>query len=385
MDDTPGTDPASNETQNVESDPSQTEESNSQTRSRAPSPNRPYPRRTLEQALRVPRALRENNGGQPWAPEEIAKALELGAGSGNFFYLTSSAKQYGLVDGTSRATEIALTDLGRRAIYPPSPEEEQQALQHAFLSVPVFKGVLEHYGGNNLPDAQYRENTLFTKFSLDPSVQDEFVDLFDKNCRFVGIGDTWPPGPNGRTTTTLKSSQTRTVAQPTQPASAGNGSAGAPVCFVIMPFVEREDRHPTGFFTEVLKSIFTPAVTGAGLEVRTAMRQGSDVIQSTIVKELLAADLVLADLTEHNPNVLFELGMRMANDQPVVLVRAKGTGAIFDVDNMLRVEEYSSNLWPSTVEQDIPRLQAHIKAAWDNRDSGDTYMRILQGTTATQV
>lgn len=111
-----------------------------------------------------------------------------------------------------------------------------------------------------------------------------------------------------------------------------------------MPFVERDDRHSAGFFQEVLTALFTPAITGAGLQVRTAKRQGSDVIQSTIVKELLAADLVLADLTEHNPNVLFELGMRMATDLPVVLVRAKGTGAIFDVDNMLRVEDYSPNL-----------------------------------------
>ena len=77
------------------------------------------------------------------------------------------------------------------------------------------------------------------------------------------------------------------------------------------------------------------------------------MIQSTIVTELLAADIVLADLTEHNPNVLFELGMRIAADKPVALVRAKGTGPIFDVDNLLRVEEYSPNLWQSTLAGDI--------------------------------
>jgi hypothetical protein len=35
-------------------------------------------------------------------------------------------------------------------------------------------------------------------------------------------------------------------------------------------------------------------------------KQGSDVIQSTIINQLLKADLVIADLTDHNPNVLFE-------------------------------------------------------------------------------
>ncbi len=336
------------------------------------SPNRPFPRRTLEQALRVPKALRDHNGGQAWSPPEVANALNLGAKSGNFSYLTSAAKQYGLTEGTSATSEISLTVLGRQVVYPDSAEIEREGLRRAFLSVPVFKSVLEHYGGNNLPEKQYRENTLFTKFGLDPQVQDEFVDLLNKNSRFTGIGGKLdsslpgPPVPSG------KESPAETIAQPEE--STGE----TPVCFVIMPFVEHdEDRYPTGFFQEVLRSLFSPAITGAGLQVRTAQRQGSDVIQSTIINELLDADLVLADLTEHNPNVLFELGMRIAEDKPVVLVKAKGTGRIFDVDHVLRIEEYSPNLWPSTVEEDLSTIEAHIKAAWESRDSAATYRGIL--------
>ena len=145
-----------------------------------------------------------------------------------------------------------------------------------------------------------------------------------------------------------------------------------------MPFTERDEEHEPGFFTEVFEQVFTPAATAAGFNVTTARRPGSDVIQSTIVNDLLAADLVLADLTEHNPNVLFELGMRMHEDKPVALVRAKGTGPIFDVDNMLRVEDYNPNLWSSTVERDIPRLTEHIKATWENRESEKTFMGLLR-------
>lgn len=82
----------------------------------------------------------------------------------------------------------------------------------------------------------------------------------------------------------------------------------------------------------------------AGFTVETANKQGSDVIHSTIVNDLLEADLVIADLTDHNPNVLFELGMRMHADLPVALIKSKDTGKIFDVDNMLRVYEYNPNL-----------------------------------------
>ena len=151
---------------------------------------------------------------------------------------------------------------------------------------------------------------------------------------------------------------------------------------MIQPFTERESAHAAGFFEEVLRSLIVPAATEAGFTVRSARRQGSDIIQQTIVNDLLEADLVVADLTEHNPNVMFELGMRMAKDKPVALIRAKGTGGIFDVDNMLRVYDYDPNIWPSTIETDLPALKEHISATWENRENENTYMKLLGGSNS---
>src|SRR5206468_2139735 len=150
------------------------------------------------------------------------------------------------------------------------------------------------------------------------------------------------------------------------------------LCFVIMPFTERDAARSEGFFAEVLRSLLVPAATEAGFTVRSARRQGSDVIQQTIVNDLLQADLVVADLTEHNPNVMFELGVRMMQDKPVALIRAKGTRGIFDVDNMLRVWDYDPNLWPSTLEKDLPALRDHIAGSWENSESESTYMKLLR-------
>jgi hypothetical protein len=338
---------------------------------------RPFPRRTLENALRVPRALKEYNGGNPWPSDEVADALDLGRRSANFFYITAASRDYGLTAGTRETREISLTDLGRRAVYPQSDREEQEALIDAFLHVDTFRKLLEHFGGDNLPEQRFLANTLQTQIGIDAEFHDEFIDLFQKNTRYVGIGSEFRPGG-----TSVRTPLAPGVAVPSGDGSvevaAPEGEEDAPVCFVIMPFVERDDAYQTGFFAEVLKQIFTPAATQAGFRVQTARRQGSDVIQSTIVNDLLQADLVLADLTEHNPNVLFELGMRMNEDKPVALVRARGTGPIFDVDNMLRVEDYSPNLWPTTVERDVPKIRDHIKGTWDNRESGETFMRILR-------
>jgi hypothetical protein len=68
----------------------------------------------------------------------------------------------------------------------------------------------------------------------------------------------------------------------------------------------------------------------------------------------------------------------MNADLPVALIKTKDTGIIFDVDNMLRVYEYNQNLWKSTIETDVKSLIEHFKAAWDNRDSEQTYMKILR-------
>ncbi|WP_198513480.1 hypothetical protein [Confluentibacter lentus] len=218
---------------------------------------------------------------------------------------------------------------------------------------------------------KYLSNTLEDKFKLHPDFHEEFSKVFSENCKELNI-------TNGNPLSDSESSpisHSTIVIGETRKNTKGKLKLKA---FVIMPFVERNDIRAQGFFKEVLDSLIIPAGIEAGFNVETANKQGSDVIQSTIINDLLEADLVIADLTDHNPNVLFELGMRMANDLPVALIKTKDTGKIFDVDNMLRVYEYNQNLWKSTIESDIPSLIEHFKAAWDNRGSEQTYMKKLR-------
>ncbi len=337
--------------------------------------DRPFPRVTLEDALKVAMAIKEKNGGNPYASEDVAAALKIGAKGGRFFYLSAGARDYGLTTGTRDTEKIALTDLGRSVAYPATAAEALEAKRTAFLSIDVFRRVLEHYKSINLPESEYLGNTLTKEFNLQPAVHGEFVKLFQKNCKYLDI-TTW------QGETSVRSGRLdRPSAAVTSPAVVTLGQSKketSQLCFVVMPFTERDSNHPEGFFDEVLRSLIVPAATEAGFTVRSALRKGSDVIQQTIVNDLLQADLVVADLTEHNPNVMFELGVRMMQDKPVALIRAKGTGGIFDVDNMLRVWDYDPNLWPSTLEKDLPALRDHIAGSWENRASENTYMKLLR-------
>jgi hypothetical protein len=335
-----------------------------------------FPRTTLEQALKIPITIKQLNGGNPWEPEEIRKAIGAGTGGNAFFYLTSAARDYGLTTGASTSDKIALADLGRDVAYAGTATAEAELKMRAFLSVDVFKRVLEYYKGSNLPEMRYLGNTLQKEFQLAPETHEEFSQIFRENCKFLGItsGTVIVPA-NGAV-----DSSTAPPAPGTVTLAEASGTSKL-TAFVIMPFVERDAKHAPGFFLEVLRSLITPAAKDSGFTVRTANRQGSDLIQSTIVNDLMEADLVVADLTEHNPNVMFELGVRMAEDKPVVLIKAEGTGPLFDIDNMLRVFEYSPNLWQTTIEKDLPLLRDFIKGAWENRASDKTYMKILRSKT----
>jgi hypothetical protein len=91
-----------------------------------------------------------------------------------------------------------------------------------------------------------------------------------------------------------------------------------------------------------------------------------------------AVHMCICDLTEHNPNVFFELGIRLGHDKPVALIQAEGTARAFDVDNVLRVLPYKKELWRTTILKDLPDLTAHIRATWENRETAESYYKLLR-------
>src|ERR1700730_3823845 len=92
-----------------------------------------FPRATLEEALKIPYAIKELNGGNPWEPDEIRKAIGAGTGGNAYYYVTAASRDYGLTIGTTGAEKITLTDLGRDIVYAPNPEAEKVLKTQAFL------------------------------------------------------------------------------------------------------------------------------------------------------------------------------------------------------------------------------------------------------------
>lgn len=333
---------------------------------------RSFPLSGLEECVKLVTAIKEYNAGNPWAPKEIAQVLGVGL-SNNYFYLTAACRDYGLTVGTRDTAKIELTDLGRSLAYPKSPVMHSEALNTAFRNISLFQKVYDYYQGGVLPEIQYLKNTLKTEFGVEEQFQDDFYELFQKNVAYLKTATGSSPVvgkmPTTGSKTTSNSGDSIILGEST--------NSGKLVAFVAMPFSEKTGKYEQGYFDEVLKHLITPAAVKADFNARTAKKAGSEVIQSTIVNDLDSADLVIVDLTEHNPNVLFELGMRIAFNKPVCLIRAKGTAPIFDIDHMLRVFDYNPSIWPSTLATDVPALTEHILATWRDKEKR-SYLTILR-------
>jgi hypothetical protein len=102
-------------------------------------------------------------------------------------------------------------------------------------------------------------------------------------------------------------------------------------CFVVTPI--GDDLSATRRSTDgILTAAIRPVLTEQGFSVTAAHEiAASGSITNQIITRLLDDDLVIANLTELNPNVMYELAVRHAAHKPVITIAKEGTRLPFDV------------------------------------------------------
>lgn len=108
--------------------------------------------------------------------------------------------------------------------------------------------------------------------------------------------------------------------------------AAALQCGIVMP-ISTIDGCTSDHWAEV-KAIIQDAVESIGTPKFSA-RLVSDaddvgVIQKRIIQGVYSSEVVVCDVSGKNPNVMFELGMRLAFDKPTVIVKDDKTDYAFD-------------------------------------------------------
>lgn len=104
-------------------------------------------------------------------------------------------------------------------------------------------------------------------------------------------------------------------------------------CGIVMPIAAMGD-YSANHWSDVY-AIIKEAVGKAGYSAKLVSESDdSTVIPKSIVQNLYDDDIVICDVSGKNPNVMFELGMRLAFNKPVVLIKDDVTGYSFDTSTI---------------------------------------------------
>lgn len=106
-------------------------------------------------------------------------------------------------------------------------------------------------------------------------------------------------------------------------------------CFVVCP-ISDEGSDIRKRSDQLLKHIIKPACKECGFDEpeRVDMIANPNSITDKIMECLRTYDLVIVDLTDHNPNVFYELGYRVALSKPLIQLKSKSDTIPFDVANI---------------------------------------------------
>lgn len=118
---------------------------------------------------------------------------------------------------------------------------------------------------------------------------------------------------------------------------SGHDADEKPTCGLVMP-ISAMTECPASHWLEV-KDILISTISGSGFACRMVSDDdGVGIIQDRIVKNIYDSDIVVCDVSHKNPNVMFELGMRLAFDKSVVIVKDDKTDYIFDTSPVEHLE-----------------------------------------------
>ncbi len=291
-----------------------------------------YPRHTLEQALRIPAAIIDQNAGKECTDKESATFVGVGY-NGPYTVQLGSAVKYGFLERKTPG-HVEVTDRARRALRPQDPTDELAAYREAVLDAPVISDVYKHYRGENLPDRKFFDHALTDRFQIPAEKTSEFYEIFIAALKKAGLVE--QAGDKMRILDVASSTSAPTTTSEIKRLSSKADITSGDSCFVMMPFAD-----PLGAYYQ---TIFEPAITKAGLR---AVRADDDIfatgkIMDQVWRGIKDAKVLVAVLTGRNPNVFYELGLAHALEKPVVLVSSNEEDVPFDLHH-IRVIYYDTS------------------------------------------
>jgi hypothetical protein len=152
--------------------------------------------------------------------------------------------------------------------------------------------------------------------------------------------------------------------------------ASKPTCGIVMP-ISALDGCSEEHWTEV-HDILNEAIDIAGFEPNLVSNADDiGIIQKRIIQNLYDNPIVVCDVSGKNPNVMFELGLRLAFDRPTIIVKDDKTSYSFDTSPIEHLE-YPRDLRFTRIVEFRAKLADKIKNTHQKASTDPNYTTFLK-------
>lgn len=149
-----------------------------------------------------------------------------------------------------------------------------------------------------------------------------------------------------------------------------------PVCGIVMPISTMEG-YPDTHWSDV-REILEEAILEAGFEPNLVSNADDvGIIQQRIIQNLYDNPIVVCDVSGKNPNVMFELGLRLAFDKPTIIIKDDKTSYTFDTSPIEHLG-YPRDLRFAQIVEFKDTLADKIQATHHRATTDETYTTFLK-------
>ena len=144
-------------------------------------------------------------------------------------------------------------------------------------------------------------------------------------------------------------------------------------CFIITPIGDKDStvrRETDG----LIESVIIPVLDELGFDSKPAHKLDiSGSITKEIIDRILNDDLVIANLTGLNPNVMYELAVRHAKRKPVISLAQKGTKLPFDIQDQYTILYENDMKGVEELKEELDSAVQHVMQLEEEKISNPIY------------